>query len=76
MAVLITGALFALHPAHTESVAWVSVPDPLTSGGVLGPVLLYLKYRDYPFPRQTRLSLRADGAQARLRKGATTRQGR
>ncbi|HEX3354985.1 MAG TPA: tetratricopeptide repeat protein [Terriglobales bacterium] len=36
--------MFALHPAQTESVAWVTVPDPLMSAGVLGALLLYLKY--------------------------------
>jgi hypothetical protein len=40
------GALFALHPAHTESVAWVTVPDPLMSAAVLGSVLCYLRYAD------------------------------
>src|ERR1700722_11032126 len=41
---LIAGTLFALHPAQTESVAWVSVPDPLMSAAVLGSILLYLGY--------------------------------
>jgi tetratricopeptide (TPR) repeat protein len=36
--------LFAFHPSHTESVAWVTVPDPLMSAAILGSVLLYLKY--------------------------------
>ena len=44
MAALIAGTLFALHPAQTESVAWVSVPDPLMSAAVLGSLLLYLSY--------------------------------
>jgi hypothetical protein len=44
MAALIAATLFALHPAQTESVAWVTVPDPLMSMGVLGAVLLYLKW--------------------------------
>jgi protein O-mannosyl-transferase len=56
VAALMGGALFALHPAHTESVAWVTVPDPLMSGAVLGSLLLYLKYRDYPSQRGARLS--------------------
>ena len=43
-AVLIATALFALHPAQTESVAWVSVPDPLTSAAVLATLFFYLKY--------------------------------
>jgi hypothetical protein len=48
LATLIAATLFALHPAQTESVAWVTVPDPLMSAAVLGSVLLYLKYSDNP----------------------------
>jgi tetratricopeptide (TPR) repeat protein len=44
MAALVAATLFALHPAQTESVAWVTVPDPLMSAGVLGSLLLYLEY--------------------------------
>ena len=44
IAALIAATLFALHPAQTESVAWVTVPDPLMSLGILGAVLLYLKW--------------------------------
>src|SRR5271165_6290149 len=43
-AALMASALFALHPAHTESVAWVTVPDPLMSAALLGSVLCYLRY--------------------------------
>src|SRR3984957_13962970 len=46
VAALIAGALFALHPAQTESVAWVTVPDPLMSAAILGTLLLYLGYAD------------------------------
>ena len=70
VAVLMAGALFAFHPAHTESVAWVSVPDPLMSVGVLGALLLYLRYRDLPLRREARLSIRVEAATARLKKGA------
>jgi len=45
-AALLAATLFALHPAQTESVAWVTVPDPLMSVAMLGSVLLYLKYAD------------------------------
>jgi len=45
-AALMAGTLFALHPAQTESVAWVTVPDPLMSAAVLGTVLLYLAYAE------------------------------
>jgi hypothetical protein len=41
---LMAAALFALHPAQTESVSWVTVPDPLMSAGVLGALLCYLRY--------------------------------
>jgi hypothetical protein len=43
---LLAATLFALHPAQTESVAWVTVPDPLMSIGILGSLLLYLRYAD------------------------------
>jgi tetratricopeptide (TPR) repeat protein len=43
LAALMAATLFALHPAQTESVAWVTVPDPLMSAGVLGSLLLYLE---------------------------------
>lgn len=37
-------ALFALHPSHTESVSWVTVPDPLLTVGILLSLLFYLRY--------------------------------
>jgi hypothetical protein len=43
-AALIAATLFALHPAQVESVAWVTVPDPLMCAGVLCTVLLYIRY--------------------------------
>lgn len=46
VAALLAATLFALHPAQTESVAWVTVPDPLMAIGVLGALLFYLKYRE------------------------------
>jgi hypothetical protein len=46
IAALLAAALFALHPAQTESVAWVTVPDALVSGGILASLLLYLRYLD------------------------------
>ncbi len=46
VAALIAATLFALHPAHTESVAWVTVPDPLMSAALLGSLLLYLEYAE------------------------------
>ena len=45
-AVLLAMTLFALHPSHTESVAWISVPDPLMAAAILVSLLLYFKYAD------------------------------
>lgn len=42
VAALLAATLFALHPAQTESVAWVTVPDPLMAAAILGTVLLCL----------------------------------
>jgi protein O-mannosyl-transferase len=47
VAAFIAATLFALHPAQTESVAWVTVPDPLMSAAVLGTLLLYLSYAEH-----------------------------
>ncbi len=44
VAALVAMALFALHPAQAESVALISVPDPLMCTCILGAVILYLKY--------------------------------
>ena len=46
VAALVAGTLFALHPAQTESVAWVTVPDPLMAAALLGSLLLYLEYAE------------------------------
>jgi hypothetical protein len=43
LAALMAATLFALHPAHTESVSSVSVPDPLMSAAILAALLLYLR---------------------------------
>ena len=43
-AVLLAMTLFALHPSHTESVAWISVPDPLMAAAILGSLLLFFDY--------------------------------
>lgn len=47
VAALIAAGLFALHPAQTESVAWVTVPDPPMSVAVLCALLLFLRYTGY-----------------------------
>jgi hypothetical protein len=52
MAALLAAALFALHPAQAESVAWVTVPDPLMAAGVLASLLSFWKYREDTSARQ------------------------
>jgi hypothetical protein len=54
-ATLLAATLFAVHPAQTESVSWVTVPDPLMSAGVLAALLFYLNYA-YPAPSGTQAS--------------------
>jgi len=44
-AALFAAVLFALHPAQVESVAWVTVPDPLMSIAILLALLCYLRYQ-------------------------------
>ena len=44
LAALMAATVFALHPAQAESVAWVTVPDPLLSAAALGTLLFYLRY--------------------------------
>ncbi len=44
VAALTAATLFALHPSHTESVAWITVPDPLLASALLASVLFLLKY--------------------------------
>lgn len=48
LAALLAPAFFALHPAQTESVSWITVPDPLMTAGILASLLLYLRYVDPP----------------------------
>jgi hypothetical protein len=43
----VASLLFALHPAHVESVAWISgATDPLLAVLFLGSLLFYIKHRD------------------------------
>lgn len=49
-AALLAAALFALHPAQTESVAWVTVPDPLMTAFAFGSFLLYFAHSDRVAP--------------------------
>lgn len=44
---LLGGLLFAVHPLHTEAVAWASArKDVLSTFFFFGSLLLYLRYRD------------------------------
>jgi hypothetical protein len=52
-------ALFALHPAQTESVSWVAVPDPLMAAAILAALLFYLKYSDRGLIENVRPSRRS-----------------
>jgi len=46
-AALAAAALFALHPTHVESVAWLTgVVEPLTSILFFGAFLLYMRWRE------------------------------
>jgi hypothetical protein len=47
-AALSSATLFALHPAQTESVSWVTVPDPLVGAGLLTALLTYFQYLHTP----------------------------
>jgi hypothetical protein len=46
LAAFAAASLFLLHPSHTESVSWVTVPDPLLTLGLLLSLLFYLRYLD------------------------------
>jgi protein O-mannosyl-transferase len=63
-AALLAATLFALHPAQTESVSWVTVPDPLMCVAILGSVLMYLKYAGF-FSGETKPLTGKAGRQAR-----------
>jgi protein O-mannosyl-transferase len=67
-AALIAAILFALHPAQTESVSWVTVPDPLMTSGVLVALLCYLKYSECALSGENAKSSRAK----KSGKGAST----
>jgi protein O-mannosyl-transferase len=54
VAALVAASLFVLHPAQTESVAWVTVPDPLMSAAILSALLLYLRWVEIVTPSQAR----------------------
>jgi protein O-mannosyl-transferase len=43
-AAFVATALFLFHPSNTESVSWVTVPDPLLTLALLLSLLFYLRY--------------------------------
>jgi tetratricopeptide (TPR) repeat protein len=50
-AAIAVAALFAVHPIHVESVAWVSaVTEPLCAAWFLAAFIFYLKYREENAP--------------------------
>ena len=67
-AALLAAALFALHPLDTECVAWVTVPDPLMAIGILGTLLLYLR-----FAREFRAAAQNKRAKKKAAKDAVTK---
>jgi protein O-mannosyl-transferase len=63
-AALLAALLFALHPAQTESVAWVTVPDPLVGIGILSALLFYQKYVENLAPAPQRAKATKKGQKA------------
>ncbi len=63
-AVLLAMTLFALHPSHTESVAWISVPDPLMAAAILGSLFLYFNYAAVSGGQVSRKGRKTEGARA------------
>jgi tetratricopeptide (TPR) repeat protein len=41
---ILAALLFAFHPAQTESVSWVTVPDPLMTAALLLALICYFRY--------------------------------
>jgi protein O-mannosyl-transferase len=74
VAALVVGTLFALHPAHTESVAWVTVPDPLMAAALLVSLLLYLEYAERASAREQSDSGKSHGkSRKHIRSKSTSR---
>jgi Flp pilus assembly protein TadD len=47
MSAFVTALLFGLHPAHVESVSWISgIPDPLAALFYVPSLLWYVRYRE------------------------------
>ena len=73
---LLAATLFALHPAQTESVSWVTVPDPLMSAGILAALLFYLKYleRNVSSPEQSSRKKLRKASQGKISSGKTSQR--
>jgi len=54
----VAALLFAVHPAQTESVSWVTVPDPLMTSGLLIALIWYLRYWKGPSAAGVTISVR------------------
>lgn len=59
------GLLFSLHPAHVESVSWISgIPDPLSALFYIPSFIWYLRYREEGSKKWLGLSLTFYGLSA------------
>ncbi len=59
---LLAALLFGLHPAHVESVAWISgIPDPLAALFYVPSMIWYVRYREEDDPRWLIASVAAFG---------------
>jgi hypothetical protein len=70
LAAFAAAALFVLHPSHTESVSWVTVPDPLLTLGLLLSLLFYLRYVDSSSPTVTPSRKSRKPAERKTREGS------
>lgn len=62
---LLAALLFGLHPAHVESVSWISgIPDPLAALFYVPSFLWYVRYRENGEPKWLAASVAAYGLAA------------
>ena len=75
VAALLAGALFALHPAQAESVAWISVPDSLMSVAILGSVAslpaTHPKASPQPGRRKPQDRIESHGSRSKVKPGSS-----
>lgn len=56
----VAALIFAVHPAHVESVTWISgIPDPLAALFYVPSLLWYVRYREEKHPRWLAASVAA-----------------